>query len=50
MISRYETEWWSELLQNSSTKDLPFIQHFIDITTVKVPFLLSEFLHATKRG
>ncbi|MFD1738831.1 YaaC family protein [Bacillus salitolerans] len=48
MISRYETEWWSELLQNSSTKDLPFIQQFIEITAVKIPYLLSEFLYSFK--
>ncbi|MBM7663516.1 hypothetical protein JOC85_004392 [Bacillus mesophilus] len=46
MISRYETEWWSELLQNSSTKDLPFIQQFIDTTTTKIPILLSDYLYA----
>jgi hypothetical protein len=47
MISRYETEWWSELLQNSSTKDLPFIQQFITTTANKIPFLLSHFLYST---
>jgi hypothetical protein len=46
MISRYETEWWSELLQNISTKDLPFIQQFISTTEVKIPFLLSKFLYS----
>ncbi|WP_456277181.1 YaaC family protein [Bacillus sp. AK128] len=46
MISRYETEWWSELLQNSSTKDLPFIQQFIATTTTKIPTLLSHYLYA----
>jgi hypothetical protein len=46
MISRYETEWWSELLQNSSTKDLPFIQHFISTTTTKIPILLSQYLYS----
>ncbi|KAA0543141.1 hypothetical protein FZW96_20800 [Bacillus sp. BGMRC 2118] len=45
MISRYETEWWSELLQHISTKDLPFIQQFIQTTTYKIPYLISEFLH-----
>jgi hypothetical protein len=46
MISRYETEWWSELLQNISTKDFPFIQQFINTTEIKIPFLLSEFLYS----
>jgi hypothetical protein len=46
MISRYETEWWSELLQNISTKDFPFIQQFINTTELKIPFLLSEFLYS----
>lgn len=45
MISRYETEWWSELLQHLSTKDLPFIQQFIHTTATKIPFLISEFLY-----
>ncbi|WP_246946173.1 YaaC family protein [Bacillus pinisoli] len=46
MISRYETEWWSELLQNASTKDLPFIQQFISTTTTKIPTLLSHYLYS----
>ncbi|MFZ3591673.1 YaaC family protein [Bacillus sp. DJP31] len=49
MISRYETEWWSELLQNASTKDLPFIQQFIQTTSIKIPFLLSTFLYSKKK-
>ncbi|MBM6616665.1 YaaC family protein [Bacillus suaedaesalsae] len=49
MISRYETEWWSELLQHISTKDLPFIQQFIQTTTFKIPYLISEFLHGLNK-
>lgn len=44
MISRYETEWWSELLHSYSTNDYPFIRQFLEITTDKVPYLLYLFL------
>ncbi len=44
MISRYETEWWSELLHSYSSNDYPFIQQFLSITSDKVPYLLYLFL------
>ncbi|WP_235848309.1 YaaC family protein [Litchfieldia alkalitelluris] len=44
MISRYETEWWSELLHSYSSNDYPFIQQFLSLTTDKVPYLLYLFL------
>jgi hypothetical protein len=44
MISRYETEWWSELLHSYSSNDYPFIQQFLSATTDKVPYLLYLFL------
>ncbi|MFT4417127.1 YaaC family protein [Fredinandcohnia humi] len=44
MISRYETEWWSELLHSYSSNDYPFIRQFLAITADKVPYLLYLFL------
>ncbi|WP_449538291.1 YaaC family protein [Ferdinandcohnia sp. Marseille-Q9671] len=44
MISRYETEWWSELLHTYSSNDYPFIRQFLAISADKVPFLLYLFL------
>ncbi|MFC4324348.1 YaaC family protein [Litchfieldia salsa] len=44
MISRYETEWWSELLHSYSSNDYPFIQQFLSLTSDKVPFLIYLFL------
>ena len=44
MISRYETEWWSELLHSYSSNDYPFIQQFISVTSDKIPYLLYQFL------
>ncbi|WP_077620122.1 YaaC family protein [Bacillus sinesaloumensis] len=44
MISRYETEWWSELLHSYSSNDYPFIRQFLSISADKVPFLLYLFL------
>ncbi|WP_225228954.1 YaaC family protein [Bacillus sp. PS06] len=44
MISRYETEWWSELLHSYSSNDYPFIQQFLSLTTDKVPYLVYLFL------
>ncbi|RJS67547.1 YaaC family protein [Priestia filamentosa] len=44
MISRYETEWWYELLYSYSSKDYPFIVKFLEVTKIKSPFLLKNFL------
>ncbi len=44
MISRYETEWWSELVKTMPNRDYPFIQSFLDITLEKGPFLIHQFL------
>lgn len=44
MISRYETEWWSELLHSYSNDDYPFINTFLAITSEKIPYLFKEFL------
>jgi hypothetical protein len=44
MISRYETEWWSELLHGFDSMDYPFIEQFLSITAVKVPYLINQYL------
>jgi hypothetical protein len=44
MISRYETEWWNELLHSYSSDAYPFIIKFLSVTADKVPFLLHYFL------
>ncbi|QED49951.1 hypothetical protein FSZ17_00070 [Cytobacillus dafuensis] len=44
MISRYETEWWSELIKMMPNQDYPFIQSFLNITSKKGPFLIYQFL------
>ena len=50
MISRYETEWWYELLHTYSSKDYPFILRFLEVTAQKIPYLISCYLNEhTKR-
>jgi hypothetical protein len=44
MICRYETDWWSELYHTYATNDFPFIIEFLQITSIKVPYLLFVFL------
>ncbi|MCP8971365.1 YaaC family protein [Ectobacillus ponti] len=44
MISRYETEWWSDLLRSYSTEDYPFIHQFLSVTLDKVPYLIYLYL------
>ncbi|WP_027410559.1 YaaC family protein [Anoxybacteroides tepidamans] len=44
MISRYETEWWNELLHSYSSDAYPFIHRFLSVTSEKVPLLLYEYL------
>ncbi|MCZ0756977.1 YaaC family protein [Anoxybacillus sp. J5B_2022] len=44
MISRYETEWWGELLHSYSSEAYPFIHKFLAITSKKGPQLLYEYL------
>ncbi|KWU62409.1 YaaC family protein [Priestia sp. YIM B13446] len=45
MISRYETEWWYELLHTYSSKDYPFILRFLEVTAQKIPYLISCYLN-----
>ncbi len=44
MISRYETEWWSDLFKEMPFYDLPFINSLLSIAEIKIPFLISEWL------
>lgn len=40
MLSRYDTEWWGDLLTTKADIDYPFIKHFLHHTSKKVPLLL----------
>ncbi|KZZ83196.1 YaaC family protein [Bacillus sp. SJS] len=44
MISRYETEWWYDLIQNRSTNDYIYITAFMEITAWKIPELIWLYL------
>ncbi|KKI90943.1 hypothetical protein WQ54_16610 [Bacillus sp. SA1-12] len=44
MISRYETEWWYELLLGASSDDYPFILRYIEIAKRKIPYFILDFL------
>ncbi|HHY74946.1 MAG TPA: hypothetical protein GX497_17290 [Bacillus bacterium] len=46
MISRYETEWWGELLHGFDSLDYPFIEHFLSVTHMKIPYLINHYLQA----
>lgn len=45
MISRYDTEWWSELFHTYTSHELPFINQFLNVTAKKIPFLFGQLLH-----
>ncbi len=45
MISRYETEWWSDLFKEMPFYDLPFIDSLLNVAEIKIPFLVSEWLN-----
>ncbi|AXI07499.1 hypothetical protein CV093_00045 [Oceanobacillus sp. 143] len=45
MLSRYEAEWWGELLQLKPDQDYPFITHFLQITAKKMPMMLEQALY-----
>ncbi|OOE07707.1 YaaC family protein [Fictibacillus arsenicus] len=45
MISRYDTEWWSELFHTYTSHELPFINQFLNITAKKIPYLFGQLLH-----
>ncbi|MBW8350965.1 YaaC family protein [Bacillus sp. IITD106] len=44
MISRYETDWWIDLIKTTPNSDYPLIKSFLDITEKKGPFLVEEYL------
>lgn len=44
MVSRYETEWWNDLLHTFANDDFPFIQQFLALTEKKIPHLLYTYL------
>ncbi|MEN8702517.1 YaaC family protein [Bacillus infantis] len=48
MIARYETEWWSELMKMMPNKDYPFIHSFLEITLMKGPYLVYQYLIGQK--
>jgi|SRR5690625_4730652 len=45
MLSRYETEWWGDLLATKPDIDYPFITQFLHITSEKVPYMLWQELY-----
>lgn len=47
MLSRYETEWWGDLLATKPDADYPFIVQFLQSTSEKVPLLLGQDLYQT---
>ena len=47
MISRYETEWWYDLLLSMSNDDYPFILRYLEIAKQKIPYLVLDFLKHT---
>lgn len=44
MISRYETDWWYDLLGSYASEDYPFIYQFLEVSAQKMPYYLSLFL------
>ena len=44
MISRYETEWWYDLLLGTNSDDYPFILRYIEIAKRKIPPIILDFL------
>ncbi|WP_137792280.1 YaaC family protein [Bacillus sp. E(2018)] len=44
MLSRYDTEWWSELFHTYTSEELPYIQQFLNITAQKIPYLFGLML------
>ncbi|MCM3599051.1 YaaC family protein [Metabacillus idriensis] len=45
MISRYETEWWYELMLSHSQDDYVFIVRFLEVTKEKIPQFALAFLN-----
>ena len=45
MVSRYETEWWGELMHTFHSSDRSYIMEFLTVTEKKVPYFLYTFLY-----
>ncbi|SET74804.1 YaaC-like Protein [Oceanobacillus limi] len=45
MLSRYEAEWWGDLLHLKSEADYPFIYEFLKVTSNKIPYLIGSELY-----
>lgn len=50
MIARYETEWWFDLIKTAADHTYPFIHTFLEITEIKSPAMILEFLLEKCRG
>src|SRR5690606_4894643 len=50
MLSRYEAEWWGELLATKPDADYPFISRFLDITQEKIPMMMGKYLYKKMEG
>ena len=48
MISRYETEWWIDLIKTTPNADYPYIKSFLEITERKGPIMVTEYLFGKK--
>src|SRR5699024_11478444 len=45
MLSRYENEWWGDLLMKIYEIDFQFISHFLDILTLIVIIIITCLLY-----
>lgn len=45
MLSRYEADWWGDLLASRPEIDYPFITRFLEITSEKIPNILEGILY-----
>ncbi|WP_047983431.1 YaaC family protein [Ornithinibacillus californiensis] len=50
MLSRYEAEWWGELLATKPDADYPFISSFLSITQKKIPLIIGKYLSKQMEG
>lgn len=50
MLSRYEAEWWGELITTKPDLDFPFISRFLMITQEKIPYLIGKLLSKHNSG
>lgn len=44
MLCRYEAEWWGDLLVSRPDIDYPFINHFLKVTSEKIPDMIGRKL------